>query len=61
MSYQGSVYKAPSGQWAWVITEDGEDVVRGAGYDTEQEAEKDLEAELAHLAKRDLAGGPTGP
>ena len=26
------VYLAPSGEWAWRILRDGEDLVRGAGY-----------------------------
>jgi len=38
MTYEGKVHLAPSGQWAWVITEDGEEIVRGVGYETEDEA-----------------------
>ena len=38
MSYEGKAYQAPSGQWSWLITEDGEDLVRGAGYEREDEA-----------------------
>lgn len=45
--YDGNVYQAESGEWAWIITEDGEDIVRGAGYETEAEAQADMESELA--------------
>lgn len=42
MNYE--IYLAPSGQWSWAIRDDdGEDVVRGAGYESEDEA---LEAAL---------------
>jgi len=49
MKYQGKVYKAPSGQWAWVIYEADSylDVVRGAGYETEEEATEALNDQLA--------------
>lgn len=39
--YSGLVYLAPSGDWAWRIFCDSEDVVRGAGYAGAQEAEAD--------------------
>lgn len=44
--YEGKAYLASSGQWSWVITEDNEEVVRGAGYATEDEALQDMYAEL---------------
>jgi len=46
MSYEGKAYQAPNGQWAWVVQEDGEDVARGAGYESEDEA---LEAMYEHF------------
>lgn len=54
--YTGQVYKAPSGQWAWIIREGDEDVVRGAGYDSEDDAQEDMEAELAEYQARDAGG-----
>jgi hypothetical protein len=47
MSYEGKAYLAPSGQWAWIITEDGEDLVRGAGYESEDEALQAMYDQLA--------------
>lgn len=47
--YVGRFYLAPSGQWSWVIEQDGEDVVRGAGYATEAEAKAAMEDELLML------------
>ena len=38
MTYEGKAYRAPSGQWSWVITEENEEIVRGAGYESEDEA-----------------------
>lgn len=38
MNYEGKAYQAPSGQWAWLITENGEELVRGAGYESEDDA-----------------------
>jgi hypothetical protein len=46
MGYEGKAYQAPSGQWSWVVQEDGEDVARGAGYESEDEA---LEAMYEHF------------
>jgi hypothetical protein len=45
--YKGKAYRAASGEWAWVIFEDGDDIARGAGYATEDEALEDMESELA--------------
>lgn len=56
MNGECRVYRAPSGQWSWVIFEDGEDVVRGAGYETEDEAFKDMCAEK--LIRWMMAGSP---
>ena len=51
MSYEGKAYLAPSGQWAWVIQEDGEDVVRGAGYESEDEALEAMYEQLTETAR----------
>lgn len=51
--YDGNVYQAESGEWAWMIAEDGEDVVRGSGYETEAEAQADMESELARWTMDD--------
>jgi uncharacterized protein YegP (UPF0339 family) len=52
MSYEGKAYQAASEQWSWVITEDGEEIVRGAGYETKDEAEQALFDELAEWRGR---------
>jgi hypothetical protein len=49
MAYESSVYEAESGQWSWVITEDGEDVVRGGGYGSEEAAQADMLEERGAL------------
>lgn len=46
MIYEGNAYQAPSGQWSWVISGDGEDIVRGAGYETKDAALQDMYDEL---------------
>lgn len=51
--YNGKIYQTKSGEWAWMITEDGEDVVRGSGYETEAEAQADMESELARWTMDD--------
>jgi hypothetical protein len=48
--FEGKAYLAPSGEWSWVIFEDGDDIARGAGYATEDEAIEDMESELAQYA-----------
>lgn len=50
--YVGKVYKTESGEWAWMITENGEDIVRGAGYRTEDEARSDMESELPKWVRK---------
>ncbi len=50
--YEGKAYLAPSGQWSWVITEDGEDLVRGAGYETEAEALEAMHDQLNEYTER---------
>lgn len=46
-TYSGYCYQAESGAWAWVVIEnETEAVVRGAGYDTEAEANEAMEEEL---------------
>lgn len=43
-----SVYQTQSGQWAFVlIDDDGVDVVRGAGYETQEEAQQAADEQLA--------------
>ena len=49
IEYLGKVYKAPSGQWSWVIYEDGEEYYRGAGYPSEAAAKEELKYQLAEL------------
>ena len=41
--YDGHVYQAPSGQFSWKITEDGNEICGGAGYATEAQAVADCE------------------
>ena len=42
-----SVYRAPSGQWAWRLTDSRQDEIGGgSGYDTEWDAASDAKAEL---------------
>lgn len=55
MSYERRVYRAPSGQWSWEITKDGQGIVGGAGYEDEFEAQTDADAELAHLEAQTAA------
>jgi hypothetical protein len=38
VSYRGSVYCAASGQWAFCLFRDGEEIARGAGFQDEVEA-----------------------
>jgi hypothetical protein len=52
MAYEGKTYQAPSGQWAWVVSKDGIDIVRGAGYESQDEAEQDLNDELENYNQR---------
>jgi len=52
MNYEGKAYLAPSGQWAWAITEDGEEIVRGAGYESEDEALQAMYDQLAEYTQR---------
>ena len=52
MTYEGKAYLAPSGQWAWLITEDGDEVVRGAGYNNEDEALLAMHNQLAEYTSR---------
>lgn len=58
MTYEGKAYQAPSGQWSWVITEDDEELVRGAGYENEDEALQAMYDELANYTSRDDSPGP---
>jgi len=48
MIYEGRVYQAKSGQWSWEVTCDGEPIVCGAGYETEDEAWIDMDGALSH-------------
>ena len=43
---EGTVYQAAPGRWSWVVREKGQDVARGAGYDSEDEALEDMEEEM---------------
>lgn len=54
MTYEGKIYRAPSGQWAWLIIteEDDEELARGAGYESEDEALQDMYDELAQYRSR---------
>jgi hypothetical protein len=52
MVYEGKAYQAPSGQWSWVITEDGLDIVSGAGYDDQDEALQAMYEELENYKGR---------
>lgn len=52
MNYEGKAYQAPSGQWAWVITEDGEELIRGGGYETDEDALEAMENELVEFRSR---------
>lgn len=58
MTYEGKAYQAPSGQWAWVITEDDEELVRGAGYESETDALEAMYDQLAHYTSRDDSPEP---
>jgi uncharacterized protein YegP (UPF0339 family) len=50
--YEGNTYQVESGQWSWVIYENGEDIAKGAGYETEDESEQALSVELTELLLR---------
>ena len=52
MSYEGKAYLAASGQWGWVITEDDEEIVRGAGYESEEEALEAMYDQLSEYTER---------
>lgn len=44
------IYQAESGQWSFVITnQEGIDIVRGAGYETQEEAQEAADEQMAHL------------
>lgn len=50
-TYLGNVYCAASGQWAFRLFRDGEEIARGAGFDDECEA---AEACLSQVLDADL-------
>lgn len=52
MTYEGKTYRALSGQWSWVIIEDGEELVRGGGYENEDEALQAMYDEMAQYRSR---------
>lgn len=52
MTYEGKTYQARSGQWAWVVAQDDEELARGAGYESEDEALQDMYDELAQYRSR---------
>lgn len=52
MTCEGKIYQTPSDQWSWVITKDGEELVRGAGYENEEEALEAMENELVEFRSR---------
>lgn len=42
------IYQAESGQWSFIIyDEEGIDIVRGAGYETQEEAEDAADEQMA--------------
>lgn len=49
--YAGRVYKAPSGQWSWAVSLDGVDIAGGAGYESEDEAQEELDYQLGLLSQ----------
>jgi hypothetical protein len=49
MNYEGKTYEALSGQWSWSIEQDGVRIAGGAGYECMEEAEGEMQAELAVL------------
>jgi len=59
MTYEGRVYQAKSGQWSWEVTCDGEPIVCGAGYETEDEAWIDMDGALSHYEAS--VEGPSDP
>lgn len=50
--YTGKVHRAPSGQWAWIIFDGAEEVVRGNGYESEGEALEAMHNELSSYTAR---------
>jgi len=52
MNYEGKSTQGPTGQWSWTIKENGIEIVGGAGYETRDDAEQDMLAELAEYEDR---------
>lgn len=44
----GEVYKTKAGQWAWRIFDEEGEIAGGAGYDSEQEAQDELDEQLGN-------------
>ena len=47
--YEGETYLAPSGQWSWMVRENGADITCGAGCETEDAAWQAMFDELSSL------------
>lgn len=44
------IYQAESGQWSFIILDDkGIDIVRGAGYETQEEAQEAANEQMTYL------------
>ena len=54
--HESKVYQAPSGQWAWRIYCDNEEICAGAGYSSSEEAHDDCQE---HLQNFDIEIEPT--
>lgn len=52
---EGEAYRAPSGQWAWRITEDGVSVCGAGGYESEDAAHLDMLDSFSAVAADPLA------
>lgn len=50
----GEVFKTKSEQWAWRVFDADGDVVAGAGYDDEAEAEAEMGEQLRSYQEREL-------
>ena len=52
MNYEGKTHQAPSGQWTWVISDEEGELMRGAGYESEEDAIQDMYNELEEQRSR---------
>jgi len=48
----GMTYQSPNGHWSWTINQNGLNIVGGTGYNTQEEADEDMQTELTEQKQR---------